>query len=61
MSKCLSVKYLLISKNQGAEIKPFKILIFVEFIWGFPGGGVPSNYVQVFVFLIYCDMKKVEF
>ena len=54
------VPSLMFSTPSLPSIKPFKKLIFVRFIWGFPGGVVPSNYAQVFVSLIFRDTKKLQ-
>ena len=60
MSKYLSVKYLLISKQTGTQVELFKKLIFEGSIWGVPGGWHPqtmSKYLSVKYLLI---SKKVE-
>ena len=42
MSKYLSVKYLLISKQTGTQVKLFKKLIFIGGSPGGGGGGTPK-------------------
>ena len=55
MSKYLSVKYLLISKQTGTQVDLFKKLIF----WGSRGGGTPKLCQNVCLLNIYgTDIKK---
>ena len=60
MSKYLAVKYLLVPRKLTPKIKLFKKLIFGGPYARFPGagGGVASNYVEIFLCKISTVIKK---